>query len=103
MPDPHRVFEEAAGHLDDRHTHAVLPARHRINPNVVAQPVHDTGYVYAQVGWLDDCGTTYGLRLPDLMDRDGTALRPLYICLGRYGTHDTPDLDDMDGNPEPAT
>lgn len=85
MSSPHNVFTEATEHLDDRQAHDVLPAQHRINPDVVAQPVDDSGgYVFGQVGWLDGHGTTYGLRLPDNIDRDGTSLRPLYICLGRH-------------------
>lgn len=86
MTTPDKVFADATAALDERDTHAVLPARHRINPAITAQPVDDSGgYVYAQVGWLDDHGTTYGLHLPDNMDRAGTTLRPLYICLGRHG------------------
>lgn len=85
MTTPDKVFAEAADTLDQRAAEAVLPPRHRINPNVVAQPVDGTGYVYGQIGWLDDHGTAYGLRLPDNMRRDGTGLRPLYLCLGRHG------------------
>ncbi len=86
MTPPQQVFADATEHLDDRNTEAVLPARHRINPNVIAQPVDGTGYVYGQVGWLDDHGTTYGLRLPDAMHHQSAALRALYLCLGQHGT-----------------
>lgn len=85
MTTPDKVFADATAALDERDTHAVLPARHRINPTVTAQPVEGSGYVYGQVGWLNNDGSTYGLCLPDNMDRDGTTLRPLYICLGRHG------------------
>lgn len=90
MSNPHTVFTEATEHLDERHGEYVLPAQHVINPDITAQPVEGSGYVYGQVGWLDDHGTPYGLRLPDTMDRDGTALRPLYICLGRPGFQRVP-------------
>lgn len=79
---PDKVFADATAALNQ--TEAVLPARHRINPDAVAQPVEGSGYVYGQVGWLDEDGNTYGLRLPDNMDRMGVGLRPLYICLGRH-------------------
>ena len=85
MTPPEKVFAEATSTLIQRQAEAVLPARHRINPTVTAQPVEGSGYVYGQVGWVDDHGTTHGLYLPDNMDRDGTSLRPLYICLGRHG------------------
>lgn len=83
MTTPDKVFGDATEALHDRDTHAVLPPRHRISPHVIAQPLDGTGSVYGQVGWLDDHGTTYGLRLPDGMCRDGTGLRPLYVWLGR--------------------
>lgn len=83
MTTPEKVFAEATAALDERHDVAVLPARHRISAGITAQPVEGSGYVYGQVGWLDDDGNTYGLCLPDNMDRAGVAVRPLYICLGR--------------------
>lgn len=102
MPSPDTVFHDAADHLDDRREAYTLPDRHRINPDVVAQPVEGSGYVYGQVGWLDDGGTPYGLRLPDTMDRDGTTLRPLYICLGRRVASAQPPTGPDAGETEPC-
>lgn len=96
MIPPRKVFTDAADHLDERRHDAELPPRHRVNPAVVAQPMDGSGYVYGQIGWLDDHGTAYGLQLPDGMCRDGTSLRPLYICLGRHGT---PEHDPAVGDP----
>jgi hypothetical protein len=86
MSIPEKVFNEATGHLEQRRTEATttFPGS-RLSVNITGHPVEDSGYVYAQVGWLDNSdGTTYGLTLPDNMDRDGVTLRPLYICLGRH-------------------
>jgi hypothetical protein len=79
MPSPHKVFAEAAATLD-----GADPGRLGIYADVTGQPVGDSGYVYAQVGWLDEEGTAYGLRLPDSLYQDPIKLRPLYICLGRH-------------------
>ena len=80
MNRPDRVWQEATATLDGD------TASGGIRADITGQPLEGSGYVYAQVGWLDEDGTTYDLRLPDNIDRHGTALRPLYICLGRHTT-----------------
>lgn len=92
MTTPEKVFADATAALDERQAETVLPARHQISSGIVGHPVEGTGYVYAQVGWLDDHDTTYGLCLPDNMDRAGVSIRPLYICLGRHSTPSDADV-----------
>lgn len=80
---PDKVFAEAVEWLDERGDHPP----YGIYPALSGQPFDGKGYVFAQVGWVADKGLTYGLRLPDNMERHGTTLRPLYVCLG---CNDTP-------------
>lgn len=51
---------------------------------ITGQPFSGEGHVFAQVGWLDDNGAVYGLRLPDTLLRGGGPIRAVYIGLGRH-------------------
>jgi hypothetical protein len=78
---PDKVFSEAAATLDGDD-----PGNPGIYAHTTAQPFGGDGHVFAQVGWLDEHGNTYPLRLPDNLPRVGASLRALYIGLGRYDT-----------------
>lgn len=52
----------------------------------VGQPMSGTGYVWAQIGWLDVAtGSVHELAVPPAATR-----RPLYVCLGRH--HQDPEM-----------
>lgn len=85
MTRPDKVWTEATATLDGEN-----PGNPGIYATITGQPVPDAGYVYAQCGWLDDHGNAYPLRLPDNVTHAGTALRGLYVCLGKYCA--TPDV-----------
>lgn len=87
MNTPEKVWTEAADHLEGRRVGSEDPAHNGIVAHITAQPFSGDGYVFGQVGWLDEQGNAYGLRLPDNLSRHGTSVRPLYIGLGR---HDPP-------------
>jgi hypothetical protein len=83
---PDKVFTDAVKHLDERQGQDTVPDPHRLDENTLGQPLEGSGYVYAQVGWLDTDGAAYGLRLPHNLYANGVGLRPLYLCLGRHET-----------------
>lgn len=78
--EPENTWSEATTTLDEAADPRPLSG---LDAAVSGQPMDGCGYVYAQVGWLDTAGNTYGLRLPDHLYHSQAELRPLYICLGR--------------------
>lgn len=77
-----KTWDEATTHLDDGEATTEDPAHNGIYAHLTHQPFSGDGYVFAQAGWLDAHGNTYGLRLPDNMPRPGVELRALYVGLG---------------------
>jgi hypothetical protein len=79
--EPDKVWTEAVTTLDQA---ADPHAMDTMDCAFTGQPMDGCGYVYAQVGWLDEAaGQAYGLRLPDHLYHSKVSLRVLYICLGK--------------------
>jgi len=77
MTRPETVWADATDTLDGGD-----PANPGLYAHTTGHPLSGDGHVFAQVGWLDDHGNAYGLRLPDNLPRAGTTVRALYIGLG---------------------